>query len=277
MKLTKFEDIVQHNINNIKEASACVEKFYNLLGMEYSTEIKNISQVVWPLFFNKQFIIIQLPLKDKEIGAFCFKGNHDSGYVILNSSLSPYNVNFAIMHEVCHVCINDDIASNNVEMFLDDTYSEHDEERIANQFAGMILLPEGHLRRMYEKFASETFKSDIKDELQLPIIVCKLMSYFEAPYIAVLIRLREIGLIDVDEDLVECLKLKKEDIEDIYNRCWLDLTALQPSYRDDYSRLTELLLEIAKENIEEDIMYESDVKETLENISKIYMQLREDR
>ena len=44
MKLTKFEDIVQHNINNIKEASACVEKFYNLLGMEYSTEIKNISQ-----------------------------------------------------------------------------------------------------------------------------------------------------------------------------------------------------------------------------------------
>ena len=277
MKLTKFEDIVQHNINNIKEASACVEKFYNLLGMEYSTEIKNITQVVWPLFFNKQFIIIQLPLKDKEIGAFCFKGNHDSGYVILNSSLSPYNVNFAIMHEVCHVCINDDIASNNVEMFLDDTYSEHEEERLANQFAGMILLPEGHLRRMYEKFTSETSKNDSKDELQLSIVVCKLMSYFEAPYIAVLIRLREIGLIEADEDLVKCLKLKKEDIEDIYNRCWLDLTALQPSYRDDYSRLTELLLEIAKENIEEDIMYETDVKETLENISKIYMQLREER
>ena len=277
MKLTKFEDIVQHNINNIKEASACVEKFYNLLGMEYSTEIKNISQVVWPLFFNKQFIIIQLPLKDKEIGAFCFKGNHDSGYVILNSSLSPYNVNFAIMHEVCHVCINDDIASNNVEMFLDDTYSEHEEERIANQFAGMILLPEGHLRRMYEKFASETSKSDIKDELRLPIIVCKLMSYFEAPYIAVLIRLREIGLIDVDEDLVECLKLKKEDIEDIYNRCWLDLTALQPSYRDDYLRLEQLLGKIAKENIEEEFMYEADAREALENISKIYRQLREDR
>ena len=277
MKLTKFEDIVQHNIDSIKEASACVEKFYNLLGMEYSTEIKNISQVVWPLFFKKQFIIIQLPLKDKEIGAFCFKGNHDSGYVILNSSLSPYNVNFALMHEVCHVCVNDDIASNNVEMFLDDTYSEHEEERLANQFAGMILLPEGHLRRMYEKFTSETSKNDSKDELQLSIVVCKLMSYFEAPYIAVLIRLREIGLIEADEDLVKCLRLKKEDIEDIYNRCWLDLTALQPSYRDDYLRLEQLLGKIAKENIEEEFMYEADAREALENISKIYRQLREDR
>ena len=49
MKSNKFEDIVQHNIDNIKEANACVDKFYSLLGMENSSEIKNITQVVGPL------------------------------------------------------------------------------------------------------------------------------------------------------------------------------------------------------------------------------------
>ncbi len=277
MKSNKFEDIVQHNIDNIKEANACVDKFYSLLGMENSSEIKNITQVVGPLFLRNNFLIIQFPLKDKEIGAFCYKGNHNSGYVILNSSLPPYNVNFALMHETCHVCVNDDIESNNVEMFLDDTYFEHEEERIANQFAGMVLMPERHLRRMYEKFMSETVQSNEQDDLQLPIVVCKLMSYFETPYMAVLIRLREIGLINTGEKLANCLELKAEDIEQIYNRCWLDLTALKPTYRDDYPRLRELLMKIARENIEKNFMYESDVEEALLNISKIYKKLTEGR
>lgn len=277
MKLTKFEDIVKHNIENKKEATACVEKFYELLGLENGSEIKNLTQVVGPLFFNKNFIIIQLPLKDKEIGAFCFKGNHNSGYAILNSSLSPYNVNFALIHETCHVCVNDDIASNNVEMFVDDTYFEHEEERIANQFAGMILMPEGHLRRMYEKFLVETFQNGEQEEFQLSVIVCKLMSYFEAPYMAVLIRLREIGVIKPDERLMQCLELMEDDIERIYNEYWLDLTALKPSYRDDYPRLKELLMDVAQKNLEEELMSEDEIEETLENIKKIYSELKEDR
>ena len=277
MKLTKFEDIVQHNIKNYKEATVCAGKFYDLLGMENGGEIKNLTQVVGPLFLKKKFIIIQLPLKDKEIGAFCFKGNHDSGYVILNSSLPPYNVNFALMHETCHVCVNNDIASNNVEMFLDDTYFEHEEERVANQFAGIILMPEGHLRRMYEKFLAETVQIEEQENQVLPIVVCKLMSYFQAPYMAVLIRLREIGLLNTHESIVNCLKLKSEEVEQIYDKCWLDLTALKPTYRDDYPRLKEFLMKKAKENIEGNFMYESDVKETLENISKIYHQLKGDR
>ncbi len=277
MKLTKLEDIVKHNIENKKEATACVEKFYELLGLENGSEIKNLTQVVGPLFFNKNFIIIQLPLKDKEIGAFCFKGNHNSGYVILNSSLSPYNVNFALIHETCHVCVNDDIASNNVEMFVDDTYFEHEEERIANQFAGMILMPEGHLRRMYEKFLVETFQNGEQEEFKLPVIVCKLMSYFEATYMAVLIRLREIGVIKPDERLMQCLELTEDDIERIYNKYWLDLTALKPSYRDDYPRLRELLMDVAQDNLEEELMSEDEIEETLENIKKIYSELKEDR
>lgn len=275
MRATKFEDIVKHNTENIKEASACVDKFYELLGMENGSEIKNIAQVVEPLFFEKNFIIIRLPLKDKEIGAFCYRGSNDNGYVILNSSLPSYNVIFALMHETCHICINNDIASNNVEMFLEDTYLEHEEERIANQFAGMVLMPEKHLRRMYEKFMAETIRDIEKTEPQLPAVVCKLMSYFEAPYMAVLIRLRETGLIKHDENLIKCLEYTSEDIERIYNKYWLDLTALRPTYRDDYPRLETLLTRIAKDNLAADIMYKSEVDETLDNISKIYQQIRE--
>ena len=41
--------------------------------------------------------------------------------------------------------------------------------------------------------------------------------------------------------------------------------------------LRELLMKIARENIEKNFMYESDVEEALLNISKIYKKLTEGR
>ena len=40
MEIGKFKDIVQHNIENTKEALDCAEKFYSLLGLDLGSEIK---------------------------------------------------------------------------------------------------------------------------------------------------------------------------------------------------------------------------------------------
>ncbi len=275
MEIGKFKDIVQHNIENTKEALDCAEKFYSLLGLDLGSEIKNLTQVVRPLFLVKGFITIQLPLKDKEIGAFCFKGSNNQGYIIINSSLPPYNVNFALCHEVCHICVKDDIGLNTAELFIDDNYFEHSEERLANQFAGIVLMPETNFRRMYEKFSSEIAMSE--GNVDINSIVCKLMCYFEAPYMAVLIRLCELGIIEIDDKLVHSINVKESDIESIYNKYWLDVNSLKPSYRDDYPLLRDLLLENANKALEENLVRQNDVEEALENISMLYEKLKEEQ
>ena len=276
MKANKFESIVQHNIDNAKEVSACVEKFFNLLGLEPNSEIKNIPQIAGPLFVSKGFVIIHFPLKDKEIGAFCYKNSLHGGYIILNSSLPLNNVNFALCHEICHVCIKEDIGNNNAELYVDDTYLDHENERIANQFAGEILMPEGQIRRMYEKFSAEKPPEPGIGRSTIEDVVCKLMSYFEVPFMAVLIRLRELDIIKYDQDLKRCLDISQEEISAIFEKYWLDQTVLKPSYRDDYSLLKTLLEKIGEDNVRRELMYENDLSATLKTIEQIYKELRED-
>ncbi|SDB54419.1 hypothetical protein SAMN02910298_02787 [Pseudobutyrivibrio sp. YE44] len=50
MRTSKFESIINHNMDNIEEARACVDRFYSLLGMEEESEIMNIAQVARSLF-----------------------------------------------------------------------------------------------------------------------------------------------------------------------------------------------------------------------------------
>ena len=56
-------------------------------------------------------------------------------------------------------------------------------------FAGMLLMPETSFRFMYNKFKEET-EGNEKDTVIL------LMNYYQAPYMAVLIRCYELGLPD---------------------------------------------------------------------------------
>lgn len=272
MELNKFTDIIKKNIENREEATACADRFYEMLGMDPGCEIMNLPQVIGSLFLDNHFLTIQLPMKDKEIGALCYKGNYKGGYVFINSSLPPFNVNFALCHEVCHVCVNDDINRNTAEVYVSSTYLDHKEERIANQFAGMILMPERHFRRMYEKFSSEEITGGEKKA----VVICKLMSYFHAPYMAVLIRLQELELLHDKEDLPYLLSISSADVERIFRQLWLDVSALEPIYRDDYARLHDLVQSIGKDNVEQEMQYESDYLESLRNLDNLYRRIKED-
>lgn len=273
MDAVKFEDIINHNIDNKEEIMTCVDRFYGLLGMDTGSEILNLTQVIGSLFLNNGFVAIQLPMKDKEIGALCFKGSYGKGYIFLNSSLPQYNVNFALCHEACHVCVNKDIDRNTAELYLDATYLDNKSERLANQFAGVIMMPERNFRRMYEKFISEIDQD--RDATAKVVVICKLMNYFKAPYMAVLIRLRELGLINKSDELISLLKVTPDDVQEIYGQYWLDTDALAPTFRDDYPRLKELVTAVGKDNLDKEIMYESDFIETINNLDELYQQIKE--
>lgn len=273
MKASKFENIIKHNRESMKEAKECVDKFYELLGMEDGSEIMNLTQVLGSLFWNKGYIIVQIPLKDKEIGAICYKGEYDGGYIVINSSLPRYNVNFALCHEACHVCVNNDMGQNQVDMYVDSTYHNHEPERMANQFAGMLLMPERQFRRMFEKFSSE---KGILEKQDIEVVICKLMSYFKSPYMAVLVRLCELNLIEVSSVSSVQLNDYEESVRDIFDNNWLDMSELEPTYRDDYLRLRNLVCEIGKININFDLMEDADFNATIKNLDRLYKELKED-
>lgn len=273
MKISKFENIIKHNIEKMEEARTCVDRFYSLLGMEEGSEIMNFTQVARSLFWARNYLIVQIPLKDKEIGALCYQGEYDGGYIIINSSLPRYNVNFALGHEICHVCINNDMKQNHVELYVDSTYNDHEEERIANQFAGMILMPEKSFRRMYEKFSSEV---GITDNSGVETVICRLMCYFKTPYMAVVIRLCELGLLDYMSLDRNILNETIERTKKIYDENWLDLEELKPTYNDDYRRLMSLVRDTGDINVACGFMREQDLIETLHNLERLYRGLKED-
>ena len=106
MKFEKFQSIVKFNCKQQEYIADKVRDFYFKMGVNYEKDLLNIMMIVRPVFRKKDYIVLEMPFKDEEIGAICYK--RDSiGYMILNSALSKVNENFALAHEIFHVFYQD--------------------------------------------------------------------------------------------------------------------------------------------------------------------------
>ena len=141
--------------------------------MDKNGTIRNLLQLVRPIFSDKCYIIVELPFKDLEIGALCYKGD-SIGYVFLNTLLPRVNVNFALCHEIYHVFYQESSMEHKIELYLNEQYYQHEEEFAANLFAGMVLMPENSFKYMFEKFIREQKSTDT-----MTSVLAKLMNYFE--------------------------------------------------------------------------------------------------
>ena len=262
MEAQKFKNIIQYNKEFKEETQSCLEKAYGMLDIS-DNPIMDVFQVLRPLFLEKRFLVIQVPMKDREVGAICYKGEF-SGYILVNSALPKTTVNFALCHEFCHVCVNEDVSQDNIELYTLNDYLDHKEEKIANQFAGAILMPEPSVRRMYSKFKSEA------GEEELRIVLCKLMNYFQAPYTAVLIRLCELGILGYSKEVEAVLEISDEEKESIFMNCWLDMNTLKATKRDDFPKLYEILTESGKENVDKGYMSDYSYKSILSYVQQLY-------
>lgn len=268
MKFEKFRIIVDYNRKNQDKMTAKVRDFYFKMGMNYEKDLLNIMMIVRPLFYKKNYLVIEIPFKDKEIGAICYKGD-SYGYTILNSSLSKVSVNFALAHEICHVFYQDKWLGKKIELYMNEHYFEHEEEMSANLFAGILLMPAPSFVEMYKKF-----KNEEEEEDSYITVFCKLMSYFEVPYMSAVIRAYELDLLPDGDVLQKLLEVDMELIQREFLRLWLDEKILFSAGRDDFYRLKELVRNVGEKYEKEELLNRNMIEKILENMSSIYEEIR---
>lgn len=268
MKFEKFQTIIEFNRRNQDVIAEKVRDFYFKMGMNYEKDLLNIMMIVRPLFNKKNYLVIEMPFQDKEIGAICYKGD-GFGYTILNSSLPKVKSNFALAHEIFHVFYQEKLLGKKIDLYMNEHYMEHEEELSANLFAGILLMPTPSFSEMYKKFDDEKGE----DETIISVF-CKLMNYFEVPYMAAVIRAYELNLLKDGDTLKQLLEMNYDTIECEFSRLWLDESILHHTGRDDYKRLEILIKQIGKQYVEENLLSGNTVNKVLGNIERICAEIR---
>ena len=265
MKIDHLRTIIAYSDKNREEIDSMVRRFCSFAGIEYDSDLLNILQIVRSSFQKKGYLVFELPFADDEIGALCYKGD-GLGYVVLNTSLPRVNVNFAIAHEIYHVFYGSGEFVSKVE-FADDHYYEHEEEYAANLFAGMLLMPEVSFRRMFSKFKEES-NGDVSET------IIRLVSYYQVPYMAVLIRSLELELIVRNEMQEEIFNNDRDRIKQKLNDLWLDESIMEPSKKDDYVHVEALVARFGKEFAEGGFTNERTINKALKNMRDLYLKIK---
>ena len=265
MNVERLRKIISYSESDREEIDSKVKRFCSFAGIEYDSDLLNILQIVRSSFQKKGYLVFEIPFADNEIGALCYRGD-GLGYVVLNTSLPKVNVNFAIAHEIYHVFFGSEEFVSKVE-FVDDHYYEHEGEYAANLFAGMLLMPEVSFRRMYSKFKDESEEDEIG-------AIVRLMSYYQVPYMAVLIRCLELGLIEGNAKLDVMFSIDRAQVKKQLTELWLDESIMEPSLRDDYIRIEALVGRFGREFIEDKYINERTVSKALKNMREIYAKIK---
>lgn len=272
----RFLSIVE--ANKVREEDVTfkgqVYSFYEMIGLPFGSQIADVIQSVNLLLKEKHFNIIELPLKDKEISAFYYDGDKQKKYVILNSSLSVGNNNFALLHEVYHVLYRSKVSIQEAESYLLE-YELNEEECCANTFAGVVLLPEESLKRIYTK-VYELF-NDIAGDIEIYcLIITQLMSYFKATYMSVLIRCFELDLIQEDDnDIIDYLLQwgTEENIRKMSRRLLLNESFLNHTKKDDFVNLMENIDEQLMDAVKKDLADIDDIDYIKQQITSFYSKI----
>lgn len=265
MNIERLRKIIEYSHANRENMEMKLNEFYNFAGMNNCQEMRNIMQIVKVSFFNKGFLVLEIPFADKEIGALCYKGDA-IGYIVINTSLPKVNVNFSICHEIYHVFFQKSEFKSKVEL-VNDHYYEHEDEFSANLFAGMLLMPETSFRFMYNKFLLESHGE------RLDCIV-KLMNYYQAPYMAVFIRCLELELLEttVSEELIN---MSYDKIREKFIELWLDESVLDATKKDDYAHIETIVQQLGNEYIRDSYLTERTLKKVLQNMKVLYQNIKE--
>lgn len=265
MNVEGLRKIIEYSDAHRAEIESKVKDFCSFADMSSDKDILNIMQIVRPAFRCKDYLVLEMPFADREIGTFSYKGDA-LGYVVVNTSLPRVNVNFVICHELYHVFYQKTGFRSKVE-FVNDHYYEQVEEFAANLFAGMLLMPESGFRFMYSKFKKESENNEIDT-------LIRLMNYYQVPYMAALIRCYELRLPDTDYVSEELLSMDQADIRKRFRELWLDESVLDATGKDDFPHLKELVAQVGNECIRDSFINERTLRKVLQNMQVLYSEIK---
>lgn len=265
MNVERLRKIIAYSDKNREEIYSMVKRFCSFAGIEYDSGLLNILQIVRSAFQKKGFFVFEMPFADDEIGALCYRGD-GLGYVVVNTSLPRVNVNFAMAHEIYHVFFGESEFVSKVE-FADDHYYEYEEEYAANLFAGMLLMPEVGFRRMYSKFKEESCGNEAETIIQL-------MSYYQVPYMAVLLRCLELELIAGNAVSEQLFNVDRVQIRKKLADLWLDESIMDASNRDDYSHIEIIVERLGRDYIGDGYINKRTLEKVLHNMRELYRKIK---
>lgn len=284
MDKKKLCKILEFNRKHAREISNAKTAFFNSIGIDHPTVISDMQTLAQLIFDSRGYKFMRIPMKSKEIGAFQLRLNN-ANYLVLNTSKSLANNNFAIAHELYHVLIqNNDTSGNIGELYLNN-YAEIEEEQMANAFAGTIIMPEQNVRAVTALLRN---KEDRAEEIkkQYPYIhelitVFALMSYYQTTYMSVVIRCYELEIFDTQDSALmdELLSRNSEDAQKmLFKNIPMrkgDASIMEPTYEDDFSQIFQEAKKIGEKNVTKGILTEEDLEYRLDGLQKAYLYVKE--
>lgn len=267
MNIERLRKIIEYSAANRTDIEEKVRNFYSYTGISSDKDVLNILQIVRPALSKKEYLVLEMPFADDEIGALCYKGD-GLGYIMINTTLPKVNANFAICHEIYHVFYQENEFRSKAE-FANDLYFEHEEEFAANLFAGMLLMPETNFRQMYYLFRTESDGSE-KDT------IIRLMNYYQVPYMAALVRCYELDLPESNQIREELLDINRRQMKNRFIDLWLDDSILDATNKDDFLHLERVVEHFGNECIREDYLNERTLKKVLQNMRTLYAEIKGD-
>ncbi len=285
MDKKKLCKILEFNESHSKEISIAKNVFYDCIGRQNPTVISDMQTFAQLIFDRVGYKFVRIPMKSKEIGAFKLRLNH-SNYLVLNTSRSLANNNFAIAHELYHVLIQRNLNSGNTgELYLNN-YDEIEEEQMANAFAGVVIMPTEDVRSVVSLLENNKGLSDeIKEShpyIHQLLIVFALMSYYKTTYMSVVIRCYELGIFDTkDSSLMDMLLYNNSEEKQkiLFNGMPMrkgDVSIMEPTHEDDFKKIFDEAMQAGKRNVERGILTKDDFEYRLKGLENAYLAVRED-
>ncbi|WP_182812770.1 ImmA/IrrE family metallo-endopeptidase [Bacillus sp. ME78] len=261
MEFKRFRDIIIKNREYEKCVSKDLKEFYD--RVQWDGDIPKIMREIGQKL---DVLTIEIPMKDDDFGA-CFFQTEYSKYLLLNSNQPRSKMYFSFCHDIYHILNGvPDHINEKREVHFNQDYLSNENECKANLFAANLLMPELEFKKMYNLYANDN------DVLEKTII--KLMHYFNSPFIAVLLRVFELKILNDIKDVAQLLEYDNKDIEKLFDELWLDKEILEPTLKDEMPNVLNMLNNEGVKLIEEQLLSEYDFKIIMESIERLYSQIK---
>jgi len=281
MEREQLLNIIKFNEENAREIQMDCNLFYEMMGRSSAVVLSDIQTISRVLFENAGYKLIRLPLKNKEIGAFLLKLNN-AKYVVLNTSKSCANNNFALGHELYHTLIQRNEEYNSAEVYMEN-YEDNPIEKKANAFSGSILMPKEDFI-VTSKLVTGMNSDDITRIHEYAndlLTVLTLVNNYKTTYMSVLIRCYECGLFDIKDvkKMDFLLKHNKEkEIGTIFRLVSTRIPVsvqMEPSYIDDFQMLYEEAKQEGEHSLKLGWITKDDLEYRLNGLKAAYQEVVE--
>lgn len=256
MNYDRFSKIVKNTKNIENEVKEVLDEFHEKINIDCDS-IKRIKDVGEAFEIN----VFDIPMKEKDFGAVSYKTGY-SKYIFLNTNQPRCKMNFSYYHDIYHILRgSSNMLNESKDVHLNEDYLLDENECKANLFSAMIIMPERKFKLMYSQY--------YKSHKDLKATVYKLMSYFSAPYISVLLRICELNLIENMRDMDEYLIYDDNELINEFNILGISDEILKPTLADDSKFLYKTIEDTAKKLIKKGLMDKEKYERLKANIIRL--------